>query len=132
TELMEAELFGYARGAFTGAARTYAGQIVAAEGGTVFLDEIDDTPPQLQVKLLRVLEDRVVNRLGESTWREVDFRIIAATNRDLRRVIESGAVGARPFERPGTLRPTPPPPPRPAPSHPPPRPPVPGAVLPPH
>jgi transcriptional regulator with PAS, ATPase and Fis domain len=98
-ELMEAELFGYARGAFTGAARTYAGQIAAAEGGTVFLDEIDDTPPQLQVKLLRVLEDRVVSRLGENTWREVDFRIIAATNRDLQRLIESGAFGADLYER---------------------------------
>src|SRR3989441_8708792 len=98
-ELMEAELFGYARGAFTGAARTYAGQISAAEGGTVFLDEIDDTPPQLQVKLLRVLEDRVVSRLGENTWREVDFRIIAATNRDLRALVEAGAFGADLYER---------------------------------
>ena len=98
-ELMEAELFGYARGAFTGAARTYAGQISAAEGGTVFLDEIDDTPPHLQVKLLRVLEDRVVSRLGENTWREVDFRIIAATNRELQPLIEAGAFGADLYER---------------------------------
>jgi len=98
-ELMEAELFGYARGAFTGAARSYAGQLAAAEGGTVFLDEIDDTPPQLQVKLLRVLEDRVINRLGENTWRAVDFRIVAATNRELQPLIEAGAFGADLYER---------------------------------
>jgi DNA-binding NtrC family response regulator len=98
-ELMEAELFGYARGAFTGAAHEYAGQLAAAAGGTVFLDEIDDTPPALQVKLLRVLEDRVVSRLGENTWREVDFRIIAATNRDLRALVEAGGFGADLYER---------------------------------
>src|SRR2546428_188880 len=98
-ELMEAELFGYARGAFTGAAHEYAGQLAAAAGGTVFLDEIDDTPPALQVKLLRVLEDRVVSRLGESTGRQVDFRIIAATNRDLRALVEAGAFGADLYER---------------------------------
>ena len=98
-ELMEAELFGYARGAFTGAAHEYAGQLAAAAGGTVFLDEIDDTPPALQVKLLRVLEDRVISRLGESTGRQVDFRIIAATNRDLRALVEAGAFGADLYER---------------------------------
>ncbi len=98
-ELMEAELFGYARGAFTGAARAYAGQLEAAAGGTVFLDEIDDTPPQLQVKLLRVLEDHVVSRLGENTWRRVDFRIVAATNRELGPLIEAGAFGADLYER---------------------------------
>src|SRR5262245_38763724 len=98
-ELMEAELFGYARGAFSGAVQAYAGQLAAAAGGTVFLDEIDDTPPALQVKLLRVLEDRVVSRLGENTWREVDFRIVAATNRDLAPLIEAGAFGADLYER---------------------------------
>ena len=82
-ELMEAELFGYARGAFSGAVQRYDGQLMAAEGGTVFLDEIDDTPLETQVKLLRVLEDRVVSRLGENVWHEVDFRLLAATNRDL-------------------------------------------------
>ena len=71
---MEAELFGYARGAFSGAVQRYDGQLMAAEGGTVFLDEIDDTPLETQVKLLRVLEDRVVSRLGENVWHEVDFR----------------------------------------------------------
>ena len=83
-ELMEAELFGYARGAFSGAVQRYDGQLMAAAGGTVFLDEIDDTPLATQVKLLRVLEDRVVSRLGENVWHEVDFRLLAATNRDLR------------------------------------------------
>ena len=98
-ELMEAELFGYARGAFSGASQRYEGLLVAAEGGTVFLDEIDDTPLSLQVKLLRVLQDRVVSRLGENEWHEVDFRIIAATNRDLPRLIESGLFGADLYER---------------------------------
>jgi len=98
-ELMEAELFGYARGAFSGAVQRYDGQLMAAAGGTVFLDEIDDTPLETQVKLLRVLEDRVVSRLGENVWHEVDFRLIAATNRDLRALIEAGLFGADLYER---------------------------------
>jgi transcriptional regulator with PAS, ATPase and Fis domain len=98
-ELMEAELFGYARGAFSGAVQRYDGQLMAAEAGTVFLDEIDDTPLELQVKLLRVLEDRVVSRLGENEWHEVDFRILAATNRDLRPLIEAGLFGSDLYER---------------------------------
>jgi DNA-binding NtrC family response regulator len=98
-ELMEAELFGYARGAFSGAVQRYDGQLMAAEGGTVFLDEIDDTPPETQIKLLRVLEDRVVSRLGENVWHRVDFRMIAATNRDLRLLVESGHFGIDLYER---------------------------------
>jgi transcriptional regulator with PAS, ATPase and Fis domain len=98
-DLMEGQLFGYARGAFSGAVRSYDGLVSAAQGGTVFLDEIDDTPHPLQVKLLRVLEDRVVNRLGENQWRKVDFRILAATNRDLRKLVEEGAFGADLYER---------------------------------
>ena len=98
-ELMEAELFGYARGAFSGAVQRYDGQLMAAAGGTVFLDEIDDTPLETQTKLLRVLEDRVVSRLGENVWHEVDFRLVAATNRDLRTLIESGFFGADLYER---------------------------------
>ena len=93
-ELMEAELFGYARGAVSGAVHAYDGLLMAAEGGTVFLDEIDDTPLPVQVKLLRVLEDRTVSRLGESSWRQVDFRVVAATNRDLRPLIAEGRFGA--------------------------------------
>ncbi|HZN92489.1 MAG TPA: sigma 54-interacting transcriptional regulator, partial [Myxococcales bacterium] len=98
-ELMESELFGHARGAFSGAVASFDGKLMAARGGTVFLDEIDDTPMPLQVKLLRVLEDRVVSRLGESVWRQVDFRILAATNRDLRPLIASGAFGPDLYER---------------------------------
>ena len=98
-ELMEAELFGYARGAFSGAVQRYDGQLMAASGGTVLLDEIDDTPPETQVKLLRVLEDRVVSRLGENVWHEVDFRLLAATNRDLRALIDAGLFGADLYER---------------------------------
>jgi transcriptional regulator with PAS, ATPase and Fis domain len=102
-ELMEGELFGYAKGAFSGAVRDYPGLVAAAEGGTVFLDEIDDTPFALQVKLLRVLEDRVISRLGENRWRRVDFRILAATNRDLRPLIAQGAFGADLYERLATV-----------------------------
>jgi two-component system response regulator HydG len=98
-DLMEAELFGYARGAFSGAIQRYDGQLTAAEGGTVFLDEIDETPLETQVKLLRVLEDRVVSRLGENIWHEVDFRLLAATNRDLRALIEQGLFGADLYAR---------------------------------
>ncbi|WP_158501770.1 sigma-54-dependent Fis family transcriptional regulator [Vitiosangium sp. GDMCC 1.1324] len=98
-ELMEGELFGYAKGAFSGATRGFDGQLMAAEGGTVFLDEIDDTPLSLQMKLLRVLEDRVVTRLGESEPKQVDFRIVAATNRDLRELIARGVFGADLYER---------------------------------
>ena len=92
---MEAELFGYARGAFSGAVQRYDGQLMAAEGGTVFLDEIDDTPLETQTKLLRVLEDRVVSRLGENVWHEVDFRLLAATNRDLRAADRRPGCSAR-------------------------------------
>jgi DNA-binding NtrC family response regulator len=103
-ELMEAELFGYARGAFSGAVQGYAGQLMAAAGGTVFMDEIDDTPLATQVKLLRVLEDRVVSRLGENEWHQVDFRILAATNRDLEPLIREGAFGSDLYERLAIVR----------------------------
>ncbi len=102
-ELMEGELFGYTKGAFSGAVKDYDGLLVAAEGGTVFLDEVDDTPFSLQVKLLRVLEDHVVSRLGESRWRAVNFRVIAATNRDLRPLIKEGQFGADFYERLATV-----------------------------
>ena len=98
-ELIEAELFGYAKGAFTGSVRAYEGQLTAAEGGTVFLDEVDDTPLPFQVKLLRVLEDRVVSRIGENASQVVDFRILAATNRDLRPLCAAGLFGADLYER---------------------------------
>lgn len=97
--LMEGELFGYAKGAFSGATQGFEGRLSSAEGGTVCLDEIDDTPLPTQVKLLRVLEDRVVTRLGETVQRKVDFRILAATNRDLRQLIDRGQFGPDLFER---------------------------------
>jgi len=103
-DLMEAELFGYARGAFSGAVQAYDGLLMAAAGGSVFLDEIDDTPLETQVKLLRVLEDRVVSRLGENVWHEVDFRILAATNRDLEPLVASGRFGADLYERLAIVR----------------------------
>jgi diguanylate cyclase (GGDEF)-like protein len=89
--LLEAELFGYERGAFTGADRRHAGRFEQAGGGTLFLDEIGELPPALQVKLLRVLQDRKVERLGGTGPVEVDVRILAATNRDLPAMIEAGS-----------------------------------------
>jgi DNA-binding NtrC family response regulator len=98
-ELMESELFGHARGAFSGAVASVDGKLMAARGGSVFLDEIDDTPLSTQVKLLRVLEDGQVTRLGETTAQRVDFRIVAATNRDLATLIAQGRFGQDLYER---------------------------------
>jgi DNA-binding NtrC family response regulator len=103
-ELIEGELFGYVRGAFSGAVADYDGLIRAAVDGTVFLDEVDDTPKTLQIKLLRVLEDRVVSRLGENAWRRVDFRIIAATNRDLVDLVRRGEFGGDLYQRLAIVR----------------------------
>src|SRR5262249_26825167 len=89
--LIEGELFGHARGAFTGAVGARAGSFEAANGGTIFLDEIGELPPALQPKLLRVLESRTVKRLGESDHRPIDVRLVAATHRDLRRMVNAGA-----------------------------------------
>jgi transcriptional regulator with GAF, ATPase, and Fis domain len=88
--LLEAELFGYARGAFTGAERDRVGLIEAASGGTLFLDEITNTTTALQARLLRVLQERVVRRLGENAHRPVDVRFIAATNADIRSLMAKG------------------------------------------
>ena len=88
--LLESELFGHERGAFTGAASARAGRFELAKGGTFFLDEIGDMPPAMQVKLLRVLEERVVERVGGTRSIPVDVRIIAATHRDLPARISMG------------------------------------------
>ena len=88
--LMESELFGYEKGAFTGAMKSHAGKFEQADSGTAFLDEIGDVPPAIQVKLLRVLQEREFERLGGSKTIEVDVRIIAATNQDLRAALEQG------------------------------------------
>jgi transcriptional regulator with GAF, ATPase, and Fis domain len=88
--LLEAELFGHTRGAFTGAVNARIGAIEAAEGGTVFLDEIGELPLAMQPKLLRVLEQRTVRRLGETQHRPVDVRFVTATHRDLLGMVAAG------------------------------------------
>ena len=88
--LMESELFGYEKGAFTGATQAKPGKFEQADTGTVFLDEIGDVPLQIQVKLLRVIQEREFERLGSNKSRVVDVRVIAATNADLRKAITNG------------------------------------------
>lgn len=91
-DLLESELFGHVRGAFTGAIAERVGRFEVAHGGTLFLDEIADAPVSLQVKLLRVLQDGVIERVGGNQRREVDVRLISATNRDLEEAVSSGAL----------------------------------------
>src|SRR5215208_2925930 len=90
--LLESELFGYEKGAFTGASQSRAGKIEIAEGGTLFLDEIETMAPPMQVKLLRVLQEREVERLGGNRKVRVDMRIIAATNVDLSLCLARGTL----------------------------------------
>ena len=89
-ELLESELFGHCRGSFTGAGVDRKGLFEAAEGGAVFLDEIGEATPAVQVRLLHVLEEGVVKRVGENHTRSVDVRVIAATNRDLEAEVKAG------------------------------------------
>ncbi len=88
--LVESELFGYVKGAFTGAAEDKAGLFESADGGVIFLDEIGEMSPGTQAKLLRVLQDHRVRRVGSSAARPVDLRVVAATNRDLRAMVGEG------------------------------------------
>lgn len=90
-ELLESELFGHTKGAFTGAVKDRWGKVKAADGGTLFLDEIGDLPMEIQPKLLRLLQEKEYERLGENITRQADLRIIAATNRDLKKRIAEGA-----------------------------------------
>ncbi|MFH1135355.1 MAG: sigma-54 dependent transcriptional regulator [Pseudomonadota bacterium] len=89
-DLLESELFGHVKGSFTGAVRDYPGRIAACEGGTLFLDEIGDMAPSVQAKLLRFIQDKEYERLGESKVRRADVRIIAATNADLEKRVSEG------------------------------------------
>ncbi len=90
-ELLTSELFGHAKGAFTGAVRDQPGRVESAHGGTLFLDEIAELSPGLQAKLLRFLQDKAFERLGEARTRRVDVRVVAATNRNLEAEVKAGS-----------------------------------------
>ncbi|MEM7608927.1 MAG: sigma 54-interacting transcriptional regulator [Myxococcota bacterium] len=97
--LIESELFGHVRGAFTGAAEARTGAFERAHGGTVFLDEIGELPLAMQSRLLRVLDGRQVRRVGSSDWKSIDIRVVAATNRNLEKEVEEGRFRLDLFHR---------------------------------
>jgi formate hydrogenlyase transcriptional activator len=99
TGLLESELFGHEKGAFTGAIAQKLGRFELADKGTLFLDEVADIPVELQPKLLRVLQEQEFERLGSTRTRHVDVRMVAATNRDLSRMVENGAFRSDLFYR---------------------------------
>lgn len=99
SELIESELFGHEAGAFTGATKQRRGKFERATGGTLFLDEVGDMPPAMQAKLLRVLQEREIERVGGSETIKVDTRVVAATNRDLVKACEEGSFRADLYDR---------------------------------
>jgi PAS domain S-box-containing protein len=102
--LLESELFGYRRGAFTGADRDKPGRVRVAEAGTLFLDEIGDLPLAVQVKILRLLQDRVYEPLGDVASHTADVRVLAATNRDLARLVDEGRFRSDLYYRVNVIR----------------------------
>ncbi len=107
--LMESELFGHVRGAFTGAARDRAGRFETAEGGTLFLDEVSEISPHLQAKLLRVIQEREYQRVGETGTRKTNVRILSATNKRLKELLAGGAFRDDLYYRLNVVSITPPP-----------------------
>jgi DNA-binding NtrC family response regulator len=103
-DLLEAELFGYEKGAFTGANQSHAGKFEESAGGTLFLDEIGEMDPALQAKLLRVLQERRIQRLGSNKVIDVEFRLITSTNKDLHLEIQSGRFRSDLFYRINVVR----------------------------